>query len=62
MNSSLRCVLGRLTTDREDKEKIKRDGWTEQKILVVSADDKRLDWFERQTVKNIGDRLYGKRG
>lgn len=57
---SLRCALASLITERTDPEQIKRDGWREQHILVVSVDDRRLDWVERQTVKNIGDRLYGK--
>ena len=60
MNYSLRCVLGRLTSEREDKEKIKRDGWTEQKILVVAADDKRLNWMQREFVNQLGNELYGR--
>lgn len=57
---SVRCALANLITERTDPEQIKRDGWREQSILVVSAEDRRLDWVERQTVRNIGNRLYGK--
>ena len=31
----------------------------EQGLLVVAQDDERLDWMERQLLKNIGERLYG---
>jgi hypothetical protein len=29
---------------------------------VVSLDDERLDWIERELVKRIGERLYGRQG
>ena len=32
---------------------------SEQGLLVVAQDDERLDWMERQLLKNIGERLYG---
>ena len=61
MNSSLRCVLGRLQTERTDPEAIKRDGWQQQQILVVSASDNRLNWIEREQVRQLGEKLYGTR-
>ncbi len=33
-----------------------------QHILVVSPDDERLDWMERELVRQIGERLYGAGG
>jgi hypothetical protein len=57
-----RCPLGRLQPTRPDIDAIKRDGWLDQGILVVSLDDEQLDWIERELVKRIGDRLYGRRG
>ena len=42
-------------------EHIKRDGWRDQNILVVSADDHRLTWPERELIRQIGEKLYGKR-
>lgn len=53
-----RCPLGRLD-DRDDPEDIKRQGWREQHILVVSEEDARLDFVEREFVRRIGERLYG---
>jgi hypothetical protein len=44
---------------RRDAEQIKREGWHEQRLLAVSAEDPRLDAFERQFVINLGTRLYG---
>jgi len=41
---------------------IKQRGWRDQHILVVSPDDERLDWMERELVRQIGERLYGTGG
>lgn len=55
-----RCPLARLQPEaRPDPEQIKRDGWRSQRILVVSPDDERLDWVERELLRQIGERLYG---
>jgi hypothetical protein len=42
-------------------EHIKRDGWREQGILVVAENDHRLTWPEREIVRQLGEKLYGKR-
>ena len=42
-----------------DVEAAKRQGWREQHILVVSDEDERLDFVERQLIRSIGERLYG---
>ena len=42
-------------------EQVKRDGWHEQGLLAVSVDDDRLTWPERELVRQLGERLYGKR-
>lgn len=57
---SLKSPLGRLLPERPDAEEIKRQGWREDKILVVRLDDDRLDFIQREFVKQIGDRLYGR--
>ncbi len=54
-----RCPLGKLQPEVTDLDALKERGWREQGILVVSQDDQRLDWMERQLLKNIGERLYG---
>lgn len=46
---------------RRSVEQVKRDGWIEQATLVVSVDDQRLTWPEREFIRLLGDRLYGKR-
>ena len=40
---------------------MKRDGWLEQGLLAVSLDDQRLTWVERELVKQLGEKLYGRR-
>jgi hypothetical protein len=42
-----------------DIEATKRQGWRDQHILVISDQDARLDYLERQLIRNIGERLYG---
>jgi hypothetical protein len=47
--------------ERPSPEEVKREGWRGQGILVVSEDDPRLAWPERELVRQIGIKLYGKR-
>jgi len=53
--------LGRMQATPMDVEAAKRQGWREQHILVISDEDERLDFMERQLVRSIGERLYGDR-
>ena len=46
--------------NRRDPEEVKRDGWHEQHMLAVSLDDHRLTWPERELVRQLGEKLYGK--
>ena len=47
--------------DRTPPEDLKRDGWHHQGILVIAEDDQRLTWPERELVRQLGAKLYGKR-
>jgi hypothetical protein len=53
-----RCTLARFIPNEMDVEEIKHDGWNNHRILVVSADDPRIGWIERQVIEQIGDKLY----
>ncbi len=53
--------LGRMQATSMDVEATKRQGWREQHLLVVSDEDERLDFMERQMIRRIGERLYGER-
>ncbi len=57
-----RCPLGRLQPQPVDIEALKQRGWRDQHVLVVNASDERLDFVEREFVRRIGERLYGKGG
>jgi len=46
---------------RRDPDQVKRDGWQEQGLLAVTIDDHRLTWPERELVRQLGEKLYGKR-
>ena len=45
---------------RRSPEDVKRDGWREQGLLAVSIEDHRLTWPERELVRQLGEKLYGK--
>ena len=47
--------------ERRSVEEVKRDGWHEQGVLAVSLDDERLTWPEQELVRQLGEKLYGKR-
>jgi hypothetical protein len=47
--------------DRRAPDQIKREGWKEQGLLAVTVDDDRLTWPERELVRQLGEKLYGKR-
>ncbi len=55
-----RCPLGKLQPNVTDLDAIKETGWREQHILVVNQADERLDFVEREIVRRIGERLYGR--
>jgi len=46
---------------RRNPDEVKRDGWHEQRVLAVHADDQRLTWPERELVRQLGEKLYGPR-
>jgi hypothetical protein len=43
----------------QETEAIKRYGWRDQRVLVVSPEDTRLSWPEREMVRQLGAKLYG---
>lgn len=45
---------------RVDYEAIKAYGFRDHGILVVDLNDPRIAWQDRELLKQIGDRLYGK--
>ena len=46
---------------RRSPDQVKREGWAEQGVLAVAVDDQRLTWPERELVRQLGEKLYGKR-
>lgn len=54
-----RCPLDRLHPQVTDLDAVKQSGWRDQRILVVSETDERLDFVEREFVRRLGQRLYG---
>lgn len=56
-----RSNLANITPTKIDPEVVKKRGWIYEGILVVSEDDPRLGWAEKQFINQIGTRLYGNR-
>ena len=57
----LQSHLGRHQPERMDPEAEKRAGWRRHGILVVAEQDPRLSWSERELVRQLGAKLYGRR-
>ncbi|MBW8066169.1 MAG: hypothetical protein GJU73_01885 [Ferrovum sp.] len=51
--------LDRFQPEPMDIETTKRNGWKDLRILVISENDTRLDFVEREFIRRIGNRLYG---
>ena len=47
--------------ERRSADQVKQDGWREQGLLAVAVDDERLSWPEQELVRQLGEKLYGKR-
>ncbi|MFM7008187.1 MAG: hypothetical protein ACKO0Z_02440 [Betaproteobacteria bacterium] len=54
--------LGRAQPIPMDVERTKREGWQNSHLLVIAANDQRLDFLEQQLIESIGNRLYGTKG
>ena len=61
MHKKYQSPLSRLQPDKIDSEKIKKQGWKENQILVVNVNDERLTWPEEEVIKQIGNRIYNKK-
>jgi hypothetical protein len=57
----LRSHLGRHQPNPFDAEAEKRVGWRTHGILVIAESDPRLTWPERELIRQLGVKLYGKR-
>lgn len=55
-----RCALAAAIPTPMDAEEIKRDGWQQYQILVVALEDARLGMIDREFVRQLGNRIYGR--
>ena len=56
-----RSNLAGMMPTKIDPEEVKRKGWRDDGILVITDSDQRLNWPEREFITQIGTKLYGKR-
>ena len=54
-----RSCLNRLIPERMDVDQEKSNGWRNQGILVVAANDPRLGWPEREMIQHLASKLFG---
>ena len=52
--------LARLQGPTIAAEATKVFGWNRHGILVVSENDDRLSWVEKELIRNLGEKLYGR--
>ena len=57
----LRSHLGHHQPKSIDPEAEKRTGWRQHGILVVAEQDPRLSWSEKELIRQLGAKLYGRR-
>lgn len=43
-----------------DYEAVKRNALHDQNMLVISIDDHRLTWPERELLRQVGEKIYGR--
>lgn len=55
-----RSSLAKHHTTRRPPEQVARDGWRDQRILVVGLNDPRLDDIDRGMVTALAVKLFGK--
>ncbi|MBF0602836.1 MAG: hypothetical protein HQL07_03980 [Nitrospirae bacterium] len=51
--------LARFQPVRRDPEQEKHNGWRNHRILVVTENDPRLGWPEREMVRHLAEKLFG---
>jgi hypothetical protein len=58
MQKDYQSPLGKIQPTKIDLEKVKKEGWKNDGILVVKKDDERLSWDEQELFKQIGNKIY----
>jgi hypothetical protein len=58
MQKDYQSPLGKMQLTKIDLEKVKKEGWNKEGILVVKIDDERLSWPEKEIIKQIGNKIY----
>ena len=53
--------VARPPTSEEDLERLRRAAWRQEGVLNVYQSDGRLTWPERELIRALGARLYGRR-
>ena len=55
-----RSCLGRFQVKACNVESTKAHGWNQHGILIVAENDTRLTWVEREMIRQLGNKLYGR--
>jgi len=61
MQKDYQSPLGKMQPTKIDLEKVKKEGWNKEGILVVKIDDERLSWPEKEIIKQIRNKIYNSR-
>lgn len=58
MHKQYQSPLGKIQAKQIDQEKIKKQAFENDGILVININDERLNWPEKEIIKQIGNRIY----
>lgn len=58
MHKKYQSPLARMQPTKIDLERVKKQGWSKDGILVINVEDERLSWPEKEIIKQIGNRIH----
>lgn len=58
MHKKYKSPLARMQPTKIDLERVKKQGWSNDGILVINVEDERLSWPEKEIIKQIGNRIH----
>lgn len=61
MRSSLSRMTPKRETTPEEIEELRKLAWQRQGVIAIRIDDDRLPWVDREYLRTVAEKLYGKR-
>lgn len=58
MHRKYQSPLSKMQPTQIDQERLKKQAFEKDGILVVNVNDDRLNWPEKEIIKQIGNKIY----